>query len=115
MINENKHFNFNFNKYIIILESYNNTNIFIRIIMGGSFSIFDNDDAQEDISDKMDDYSDIHPPNEITIRKRKRISKEYDDDVLDKSDMRKTKTRNRDKRKKTRRKRVSFQLEKNED
>jgi len=83
--------------------------------MGGSFSIFDND-IQEEISDKMDDFSDIQPPNEITIRKKKRISKEYDDDeVLEKSDMRKTRNRTRDKLKKTRRKRVSFQLEKNED
>jgi hypothetical protein len=83
--------------------------------MGGAFSFFDNDDIEDDTCEKMDDFSDISPPNEITIRKKKRITKEYDDEeVLEKSDMRKTRTKNRDKRKKTKRKRVSFQLDKNE-
>ena len=83
--------------------------------MGGTFSFFD-DDMEDDSFDKIDDFSDISPPNEITIRKKKRISKEYDDDneAFEKGDIRKTRSKNRDKRKKTKRKRVSFQFDKNE-
>ena len=80
--------------------------------MGSSFSLFD-DNEDDDIEQQFDDITDIVPPNEISLKKKRRTSardREIAEDS-ERTDIKKSRCRNREKRKKTKRKRVSFNEE----
>ena len=92
-------------------------NNFIDIIMGSSFSFFD-DGEDDSIEQQFDDITETVPHNEIaiSIKKKKRLSAR-DREILEneaeteRTDIRKSRCRHREKRKKTKRKRVSFNEE----